>query len=501
MRNKKNSEKKQQVPNKKNYLIMQWVFPALVFISAIILMLYNYGVAQNKNIIKKADTTIDTTAKRYSAMGYSVLMDISCASQPIARIISDIGLTNKAELLPPLKALSEQTNIRLCAVIDKEGKGITNAGKDIELDLSLYEAVFDDRITYFFTEDDQVSSNRSLAIIVPLENGKGYLLSYFHPELIRKSVSISDYDGKTCYSIVDAEGNVIFTTLSEIENGSNLYKRLETASDKVEFDRMHSRVTYGEEYRLISKIGDKEYYNCFVPFGEKENKWFFVMSVSNSYVNTMKNSDWQPTKRMVINLILSMIIFGVLVTTISIVNKLRFNDRSKYLQQKADTDLLTELNNKIATERKIKEYIEENPDSQAMMFIFDIDNFKKINDTRGHAFGDEVLREIGMRLRAEFRVSDIIGRVGGDEFVLFLKNIKDDSVLRREAGRVAGLFDDFKVGQYSKYKVTASIGCAVFPRDGEEFEPLYKAADNGLYKAKKRGKNQLAYYYEEECAK
>lgn len=493
-----NSEKKQQVPNKKKNIIIQWVFPTLIFIGAIVLMLYSYGVAQNRNIIKKADSSIATTAKRYSDVGYSVLMDISCASQPIARLLSKTDIKNSESLLPPLKALSEQPNVRLCAVVGKSGKGITNAGERIQLDLSRYDVVLSDRITYFLTEDDQISSNRSLAVVVPLEYNQGYLISYFHPESIRKSVSISDYDGKTCYTIVDAKGNVVFTTLSDIEDGSNLYHYFETTTQKEDFDKLRSRVSYGESFRLVSKIGDQEYYNCLVPFGEKENKWFFVMSVSNSYVETIKNSDWQPTKRMVINLILSMIIFGAMVTIINVVNKIRYNDRSKYLQQKADTDLLTELNNKIATERKIKEYIEEDPSAQAMMFIFDIDNFKKINDTRGHAFGDEVLREIGMRLRTEFRVSDIIGRVGGDEFVLFLKNIKDDGILKREAGRVASLFDDFKVGQYSKYKVTASIGCAVFPRDGETFETLYKAADNGLYKAKKRGKNQLAFYYEEE---
>ena len=70
----------------------------------------------------------------------------------------------------------------------------------------------------------------------------------------------------------------------------------------------------------------------------------------------------------------------------------------------------------MATERKIKEYITMNPQSQAMLFVLDIDNFKKINDTMGHAFGDEVLKNIGMRLKAAFRSSDIVGRFGGDEF-------------------------------------------------------------------------------------
>ena len=167
------------------------------------------------------------------------------------------------------------------------------------------------------------------------------------------------------------------------------------------------------------------------------------------------------------------------------------------LQNKAETDLLTELLNKISTENKIKEYLEgEGRDKTSMMCVLDIDNFKKINDTMGHAFGDEVLATLGKRIRTEFRVTDIIGRTGGDEFIIFLKDLKDDAVIEREAGRVGGFFKDFTVGTYTKYSPTASIGAAIYPRDGSDYESMYKAADTALYKAKKRGKNQLAFFSE-----
>ena len=153
----------------------------------------------------------------------------------------------------------------------------------------------------------------------------------------------------------------------------------------------------------------------------------------------------------------------------------------------------------MTTEKKIKEFIAEQPDTQSLIFILDIDNFKKINDTMGHAFGDEVLRTIGQRIKMEFRVSDIIGRLGGDEFVIFLKGLKDEEIIIREAAKVENFFKDFKAGDgYVKYSATASIGCAVFPRDAGDFEGLYKAADQALYKAKQRGKNQLAFYKDPE---
>ena len=168
--------------------------------------------------------------------------------------------------------------------------------------------------------------------------------------------------------------------------------------------------------------------------------------------------------------------------------------KQEQLEVKADTDLLTGLNNKLATERKIKEYIEKNPNSQSMMFVLDIDNFKKINDTMGHAFGDEVLRSLGKQIGVLFRATDIIGRAGGDEFIIFLKGIKDTESIKKEAKKVEDFFKDFKAGEYTKYSATASIGVAIFPKEGDSFENIYKAADKALYKAKERGKNQLAFY-------
>ena len=96
-----------------------------------------------------------------------------------------------------------------------------------------------------------------------------------------------------------------------------------------------------------------------------------------------------------------------------------------------------------------------------------------------------------------FRVSDIIGFIFGVVFMIFLKGISDEESIRKEAKKVETFFKGFQAGEYVKYAATASIGVAIFPQEGSDFETLYKAADQGLYKAKKRGKNQLAFYRDE----
>ena len=78
--------------------------------------------------------------------------------------------------------------------------------------------------------------------------------------------------------------------------------------------------------------------------------------------------------------------------------------------------------------------------------------------------------------------------------MVFLKNIKDQETVDREAARVASFFKNFKAGEYVKYSATASIGVAIYPKDGDNFESLYKAADQAVYQAKRHGKNQLAFY-------
>ena len=244
--------------------------------------------------------------------------------------------------------------------------------------------------------------------------------------------------------------------------------------------------------RVVTNKGLKRYL-AFQPIGKTGAS--VIVSIQDNQINKSILDENKDTRSMIMKVLVSIGIFCAMIITIYIINRVSFAKESRELQNKAETDLLTDLLNKMSTESKIKEYLAgEGKDKTCMMCVLDIDNFKKINDTMGHAFGDEVLSTLGKKIRAEFRVTDIVGRTGGDEFIIFLKDLKDDAVIEREASRVAGFFKNFTVGTYTRYSPTASIGAAIYPRDGYDYESMYKAADTALYKAKKRGKNQLAFY-------
>ena len=129
----------------------------------------------------------------------------------------------------------------------------------------------------------------------------------------------------------------------------------------------------------------------------------------------------------------------------------------------------------------------------AILFV-DLDRFKLINDTLGHAVGDELLQEVSRRFQSVLRESDLVCRTGGDEFVVALTRLQDQKEIATLAARLLKpLARPFQVGPHEIY-VTASVGIGVFPEDDGELEALVKKADIAMYHAKSRGRNNYQFY-------
>ncbi len=163
--------------------------------------------------------------------------------------------------------------------------------------------------------------------------------------------------------------------------------------------------------------------------------------------------------------------------------------KTEDLKKNAELDLLTGLYNKVTTERFISENILKYPKIQSALFIVDFDNFKTLNDSFGHSIGDAALKEISIEIKSLFRHSDIVGRVGGDEFFVFLLQYGTKELLHAKAKK---LCTDFKKS-YTKngeiVEITFSVGIALFPEQGSDCKDLYKIADEALYKVKEAGKS------------
>jgi len=162
-------------------------------------------------------------------------------------------------------------------------------------------------------------------------------------------------------------------------------------------------------------------------------------------------------------------------------------------------DALTRLPNRNMFINKIEEMCASRftgEEGFSLMFV-DLDNFKFVNDTFGHSFGDELLIEVSRRLKNMLRKSDLVARLGGDEFVIILEGTTATTTLQIVADNIVKtVSSDIKLSIGESVNVGCSIGISVYPLDARNYEDLIKYADMAMYKAKEGGKNQYCFYNE-----
>lgn len=159
-------------------------------------------------------------------------------------------------------------------------------------------------------------------------------------------------------------------------------------------------------------------------------------------------------------------------------------------------DPLTKLPNRLLLKDRIDHSLQNalREGSQAAVLFLDLDRFKGINDTYGHAVGDGLLRETAKRIKNLVRKEDTVSRYAGDEFVVFMENIPD---AKNPAKLAQKLIDTFNAPVYIKgyrLKISTSVGISLFPQDGRDTDTLIRNADAAMYRAKKEGRNNFQYY-------
>jgi len=176
-------------------------------------------------------------------------------------------------------------------------------------------------------------------------------------------------------------------------------------------------------------------------------------------------------------------------------------DKIHGLEAAAQTDSLTKLLNKVASQEKIGEMI-KNSVAGALLMI-DLDNFKPVNDIYGHAAGDKILIKLAELIKSTIRENDLAGRMGGDEFIVFLENVSSEMTLKAKT-----TFLNEEIVKYAKeifgetmnIPLGVSVGAAFVPNAGRDFQTLYKKADKALYEVKQRGKHGISIFGEQNNA-
>ena len=160
-------------------------------------------------------------------------------------------------------------------------------------------------------------------------------------------------------------------------------------------------------------------------------------------------------------------------------------------------DSLTGVYNKKTITEYAKRRLLEEKENRVVIAILDVDHFKSVNDTFGHLYGDKVLSRVGNRLKEIVGEDGVIGRIGGDEFMIVFTGLNDDQILR---GMLRAIRTQIKwefAEDFENLSITCSIGASIFPVNGRDFEELFRKADCCLYIAKEKGRDRYVFFRDE----
>ena len=163
-------------------------------------------------------------------------------------------------------------------------------------------------------------------------------------------------------------------------------------------------------------------------------------------------------------------------------------------KNKSQRDSLTGLYNNASAKEIIEEYLQNDGKGRTnALLILDLDDFKHVNDTFGHRFGDCVIKTAAETILKTFGENDLVARIGGDEYLIFCRDILDMSSVNEKIKNLYEYFASHPVGDKEKYIIKTSMGIAVSPQDGRVFKRLFDKADRNMYKVKRSGKNSYNF--------
>ena len=178
-----------------------------------------------------------------------------------------------------------------------------------------------------------------------------------------------------------------------------------------------------------------------------------------------------------------------------IANSIRIREfvLTKKINAQKDLDDLTGLQNKGAITREINSYLKES-DGKGILFMLDIDKFKSINDTYGHDVGDDVIRQVGEYLRNKMGKEKVVGRFGGDEFIIFIEGNDDLALASRLAKELSNDLNRFIALPDPTRKINVTIGIAIYRGEENNYSEIFKKADIALYRAKNENISDYQIY-------
>ena len=396
-----------------------------------------------------------------------------------------------------IRSLSENSSMQRVAIFDTDGNAVFDNGDTFEgVDVAYVRRALQGERSVSDVSESLVDGVGRFFLSVPIWRGDqvvGVLSGSFNIEELGGLLFADRYEGQSVLFITDLVGQMIYAGAASNAPG------LEIPQDLHEHLREVNLLNGETVEKLIAKVGRREtgtaqyrqrdgyaVFLLYTPLADSE------LMLMHAIPRDVAYGEFSFIEASVI-ILSAVLLICVVLLVIFLLSSSTHSRRN--LVHYAQTDPLTGLSNKQYTQEAVDHWLKSDACTgiQAMLFM-DIDYFKQINDTFGHSVGDDALRFVGETLRQEFRSSDIIGRVGGDEFVVFMRNVPIKQVVRTHAASLNLRMMGAQIPGLDRGMLHCSIGIAYAPDHGSTYHDLSICADKALYQTKEKGREGFTEY-------
>ena len=432
----------------------------------------------------------------------------------LSNVLSDYENIDSPEAKEFIKKVGNNLPFSIIIVSNLDGTYYTNTGSDINLSEPKYlVGASGVKKTISIIYKNALYGRDMIALESAIfQNGiiVGKVSGLYYTNYINNILDFTANGSEHQYQIIERTGDFVLPSgISVFRNYQDIYSFLNHASffknDKSsEFINNFIR---GKAGVASLKYDGNTNYLSYAPIGI--NDWYLVTISPGNEVNLQAFTMQNPTVLLSIRIIILFIVLILYIiwrqmryriameksrNELEVLNE-KLQIKNETLKLKAENDLLTGLYNKITSERLINNFMKnEGRNGRHALFILDIDDFKGINDELGHFFGDKALTEVANGIDHHFRVSDIKGRIGGDEFIILLKNIKSDDDIIQKANEISSLFKKIIIEEIPVLKISGSIGISIYPDHAATYADLFIKADKAMYHSKEHGKDRYSIY-------
>lgn len=465
----------------KNYIVAVTTF-ILTLIMGIVIFFNGVSIAVQKN---SKETLITNVARQSEHLNKILKLNYSYLNALAENLSKSEDLFSKNNL-HTIKSLMNNTDLDRTAIINTNGDVLYD--NEVVKNVAhrrYFKEVMEGKQSLSDPLESSVDQQTRVILCVPIYKDNqvvGAVGGSYNVTKLGNMLFGDLFDGKGKSFIVDQDGNLItkdkeYTKKHNIKVIDNLFDVCKQKKVKQDFKKQKSNL-------VLIKTNNKSLYLAYSPL--KINDWMvgYVVDVHTAQESYTFIAQYE-------TLLASFLGFIVL----SLIAYLAYSNskENKYLIQLSQIDPLTSVYNKETTQAFIEQKL--NNKESAVFLILDVDAFKAVNDNYGHAVGDKVLAQLGKLFKNHFRQTDIVGRIGGDEFIIL---IQDENIAESRIRSLLEKVNELKIEELQGFTLSISIGIAFAPSHGTTFIELYRHADHALYQTKRSGKNNYKIYENDE---